>query len=350
VKDFDYAPTNSPHFTGNPKSVTPSTGDDDTSIATTAFVKAQGYLTSAPVTSVAGRTGAITLAVADVSGAAPLASPALTGTPTAPTATAGTNTTQIATTAFVTAAVPALATLAQSIPTTLDTARSVTPAGMMFNRMYGGFIDVPRIGMNYVTSGTGAQMFLNGRLGSLYLLGSTANTSNARGRIFGTGQADEQLQYLRKDTVTQNQGYNFSNMMWLSGRIVFVNRDANVVIRVTLGKADAAGVGDLASKGIGVRKVGSTGAIQLTVHNGTTLTNVSSSTTAEGVYDIDVVSLGDGNVNLYINRVLAATTSSGPTGNTSVTTPTYQEEIESTSIPSVGNGYLACTRMKYYSS
>jgi hypothetical protein len=38
---------------------------------------------------------------------APLASPALTGTPTAPTAAAGTNTTQLATTAFVTAAVTA---------------------------------------------------------------------------------------------------------------------------------------------------------------------------------------------------------------------------------------------------
>lgn len=38
---------------------------------------------------------------------APLASPALTGTPTAPTATVGTNTTQIATTAFVLANVPA---------------------------------------------------------------------------------------------------------------------------------------------------------------------------------------------------------------------------------------------------
>jgi hypothetical protein len=60
-----------------------------------------GYLTTAPVTSVAGRTGAITLAVADVSGAAPLASPTFTGTPTAPTATPGTNTTQLATTAFV---------------------------------------------------------------------------------------------------------------------------------------------------------------------------------------------------------------------------------------------------------
>ena len=39
---------------------------------------------------------------------APLASPALTGTPTAPTATAGTSTTQLATTAFVTAS-PVLA-------------------------------------------------------------------------------------------------------------------------------------------------------------------------------------------------------------------------------------------------
>jgi hypothetical protein len=39
--------------------------------------------------------------VANVTGAAPLASPVLTGTPTAPTATGGTNTTQIATTAFV---------------------------------------------------------------------------------------------------------------------------------------------------------------------------------------------------------------------------------------------------------
>jgi len=38
---------------------------------------------------------------------APLASPAFTGTPTAPTAAAGTNTTQLATTAFVTAAVSA---------------------------------------------------------------------------------------------------------------------------------------------------------------------------------------------------------------------------------------------------
>jgi hypothetical protein len=53
------------------------------------------------VVSVAGKTGAVTLAVTDVSGAAPLSSPALTGTPTAPTMTATDNSTSIATTAFV---------------------------------------------------------------------------------------------------------------------------------------------------------------------------------------------------------------------------------------------------------
>jgi hypothetical protein len=49
-------------------------------------------------------TASSTIPVSDVSGAAPLASPALTGTPTAPTAASGTNTTQVATTAFVTSA------------------------------------------------------------------------------------------------------------------------------------------------------------------------------------------------------------------------------------------------------
>lgn len=45
----------------------------------------------------------VTAAAEDFNELAPLASPALTGTPTAPTATVGTNTTQLATTAFVSA-------------------------------------------------------------------------------------------------------------------------------------------------------------------------------------------------------------------------------------------------------
>jgi hypothetical protein len=51
---------------------------------------------------------------------APLASPALTGTPTAPTASAGTNTTQIATTAFVKTAIDNLVAAAPGVLDTLD--------------------------------------------------------------------------------------------------------------------------------------------------------------------------------------------------------------------------------------
>lgn len=54
---------------------------------------------SASVSSVNGKEGAVTLVAADVE-AVGTASPALTGTPTAPTAAKGTNTTQLATTAF----------------------------------------------------------------------------------------------------------------------------------------------------------------------------------------------------------------------------------------------------------
>ena len=56
---------------------------------------------------------------------APLASPALTGTPTAPTAAAGTNTTQVATTAFVGTAV---ADLVASAPSTLNTLNELATA------------------------------------------------------------------------------------------------------------------------------------------------------------------------------------------------------------------------------
>ena len=56
---------------------------------------------------------------------ADLASPALTGTPTAPTATAGTNTTQIATTAFVAAAIAAIV---DSSPAALDTLKELATA------------------------------------------------------------------------------------------------------------------------------------------------------------------------------------------------------------------------------
>jgi hypothetical protein len=108
----DTVPTSGGTFTGQVYGVTANPGDNSTQFATTAFVDNAIAGISAGVTSFNTRTGAVVPAtgdytVAQVTGAAPLASPALTGTPTAPTATAGTNTTQVATTAFVTAAVAA---------------------------------------------------------------------------------------------------------------------------------------------------------------------------------------------------------------------------------------------------
>jgi hypothetical protein len=78
--------------------------DSTAAAASTAHVKA--YLPAPGADGTVHRSNGsawvtTTLGVADVTGAAPLASPALTGTPTAPTAAPGTNTTQIATTEFV---------------------------------------------------------------------------------------------------------------------------------------------------------------------------------------------------------------------------------------------------------
>ena len=51
------APLASPTFTGDAKAVTPATADNDTSIATTAFVKAQGYGLASDVTGKVAKTG-----------------------------------------------------------------------------------------------------------------------------------------------------------------------------------------------------------------------------------------------------------------------------------------------------
>jgi hypothetical protein len=64
----------------------------------------------APVQSVNNKTGVVILVVGDISGAAPLVSPALTGTPTPPTPALVDNSNTVATTAFVTGKGYAVAT------------------------------------------------------------------------------------------------------------------------------------------------------------------------------------------------------------------------------------------------
>lgn len=87
---------------------------------------AQAIANLAPVSTVAGRTGAVTLTSADVSGGAALASPTFTGTPAAPTAAAGTSTTQLATTAFVAGVAPVTRRLTADVTNATTTLANLT--------------------------------------------------------------------------------------------------------------------------------------------------------------------------------------------------------------------------------
>ena len=120
--DTTRAPVADPDFTGVPLAPTAQVGTNTRQIATTEFVQ------SAIVAAGGGPSPSIADPLMDGvaspgsaapysredhvhptdTSRAPLASPALTGTPTAPTAATGTDTTQIATTAFVNASISAL--------------------------------------------------------------------------------------------------------------------------------------------------------------------------------------------------------------------------------------------------
>lgn len=119
----DFAPLNNPVFIGDPKAPTPLAGDNDKSIATTEFVATSFAPINAPlftgdaraVTPVPGDNDTSIATTAFVTGAvalkAPLASPAFSGTPSAVTPGLGSNDTSLATTAFVHTAIVPLATL-----------------------------------------------------------------------------------------------------------------------------------------------------------------------------------------------------------------------------------------------
>ena len=156
------APLVSPSFSGAPTAPTAAGGTSTTQLATTAFVQsalsglgAGDMLTASYDSNNNGKVDAAEAAdsvpwagitgvpasfppaahshpIAQVTGLqgtldakAPLASPSLTGSPTAPTAAAGSNTTQIATTAYVAAAI---GSMIDAAPGALDTLNELAAA------------------------------------------------------------------------------------------------------------------------------------------------------------------------------------------------------------------------------
>ncbi|MGM5668313.1 phage tail-collar fiber domain-containing protein [Enterobacter cloacae] len=131
-----YAPKASPTFTGTPKAPTAAAGNNTTQLANTAFVQAAlvALVGGAPATldtlkEIAAALNNDPNFSTTINNAlalkAPLASPALTGAPTAPTAAQTANNTQIATTAFVKSAIAALVA---SSPAALDTLNELAEA------------------------------------------------------------------------------------------------------------------------------------------------------------------------------------------------------------------------------
>ncbi|EOO1611816.1 phage tail protein [Escherichia coli] len=131
-----YAQKHNPTFTGEPKAPTPAAGNNTTRIATTEFVQAAitALINGAPGTldtlkEIAAAINNDPKFSTTINNAlalkAPLSSPALTGTPTAPTAAQSVNNTQIATTAFVKSAI---AGMVGSAPAALDTLNELAAA------------------------------------------------------------------------------------------------------------------------------------------------------------------------------------------------------------------------------
>ena len=282
---------------------------------------------------------------------APLASPTFTGTPTLPTGTIattqspGNNTTAVATTAFVTAATPAASTtvvglveLATSEEAILGASTTLAPTAFAGKAaiMSSDWSPIYRNGFTATVSGTGANAIL-GFTNTQYqmpTLGAVAGHSY--GRTFGTSQIDQLTNIWGDDA---NIYVNFAKRIWISGRsLLNFPNEAVYVARVSFGKAEGTGVGDLAARGIGWKYIaGASNFVQLMVHNGTTLTTVNSSfhpTTSP--FSWDIVSDGSGNVTLYINGSSVATTASGPSTRAVSTQCLYQEEAVLTAT-STGN-------------
>jgi hypothetical protein len=266
--------------------------------------------------------------IASAANKADLASPTFTGVPAAPTASPGTNTTQVATTAFVTAAIPATATHLQALQfaSTTAVAKVADAASQIVAPSVLCVWPSPSNYNGTATSGTGATAspYLTG-----YFLGSPNAGVAGNARAYHGNIAGD-TNYMMWGG-TGSSSFNFSRRVSMSFRFSQYPSDANSVTRVLFGKIHGTAVGDLSSRGIGVKyaPTASTYYFYLQVHNGTTLVNVQSSVQyAGGVADLEVVSDGAGNATLYLNGVSVATTTGAPTG-ASANNATVFAEVES---------------------
>ena len=203
-----------------------------------------------------------------------------------------------------------------------DTSRAVTPANLFFSDMTP---DWQRLSFSFGAAQTGAsagtsstdighRVFTGTASGAYALLrwGSNANYPTSRGKANGV--------------------VNFDKVVSFSGAFSSTQYVANSTIRVTFGKNNTDNNGNLARKGFGFRIAG-TGAVELQVHDGTTLANVTSTFTPTAAQAFDAVVVSNaGNVKLYIDGSEVASSTGGPTGDSATTADFFQFEAETAAI------------------
>lgn len=138
------------------------------------------------VVSIFGRTGTVVATTGDytvgqITGAAPLASPAFTGTPTVPTATGGTNTTQVASTAFVQSAISTLT--GGGVPILLSTLTASNSAALIYTGMSSSYrsYEFRLINLVPATNAVGLGIQLSDDGGSTYKTSSYATSGSGVG-------------------------------------------------------------------------------------------------------------------------------------------------------------------------
>ena len=250
-------------------------------------------------------------------------------------------------TAFTTAQLPTSATTTEARFST-NTTKFLTPNSAHWLLMNPNIIQIQRAG--FTVTNTGTITFANaGWISSWTRLGQ-AGACSSRWRTFGTSQIDQTMSMTDKSIPTSN--LDFSNASWCSGRSALSGIvDSLLSWGFYHGKAESDGIGVLARRGYGWRATGGAGTRYLTleVHNGTTLTSVTSAyAITEGVaFDWDLISSGTGTVTLYVNGTQVATSTAGPTGSTNITPVIWQEEVASSGVASSPYSGMAHSRGKF---
>jgi hypothetical protein len=207
--------------------------------------------------------------------------------------------------------------------------------------LYPGYIQMFGAG-NYATSGTGATNFTNGSNRWTAQRSPNATVAGYAMYIFDYSFTGIGMAAMTRGVTSIARKWN--SKIWVSGRSVLgqwaettsgLNGDANCTARVMLGGRSSAATGGMqaADPGIGWRVAGGGSvALVMTVSNGTTLTETTSSFTPVlgEVFDWKMYSDGTGNVTLWVNDSQVATSTGGPTTSTAENYNFYCQVCEQT--------------------